>query len=240
MVSTINIVLDFEMNPVPSKFRKNDRGKSLSSEIIEIGAVMLDGDYLRKDEFSCLIRPSRNDKIEKKITRLTGITFEDVAEAAGFEEALQDFISWVMEGRDMYSADGSVCVYSWSWSDLHQLRNECEFKNVVFPEMFENWYNFQEMFPEITDIHLNRQISLEYAAQLADLGFDDVAAHRAAYDADITGELVRIVMTGEYRTRMAKVRNVLKSDIEHSTFTLSDKFGVELMALFDGSQDEQN
>lgn len=216
--------------------RRNHLKKSLSSEIIEIGAVKLDDDYAETGEFSCLIKPSRNDKIEKNITKLTGIEYEDVKDAPGFEEVLAQFEAWILEGCESDDPD-EICIYSWSWSDYYQLKKECEFKEIEFSSTFENWKNFQDMFPDITDIQLQRQISLEYAAQLADISFDNVSAHRASYDARVTGELVKIVMTGEYKTRMAKVRSVLKSDIEHSTFTLSDRFGAKLKEMFNTDQD---
>ncbi len=93
------------------------------------------------------------------------------------------------------------------------------------------------MFPKITEINLQRQLSLESAAEMAGINFEKGKAHRALYDARITSEMVQLVLTGRYLEQMAKVRDVIKPEVEHSTFSLGDKFGAQLAALFQ-DQDE--
>lgn len=233
MSETIHVVLDFEMNPVEMKHRtrETDQGvKRLASELIEIGAVKLSDAYEKLDEFEILIRPEFNTKVEENITRLTGIGMEDLEGAPVFAEALRIFAEWV--------GGEPACIYSWSNSDLQQLWSECAFKETEFPAELEDWKDFQAMFPKITEIHLKRQMSLESAAEMAGINFESGKAHRALYDAKITAELVQMVLTGRYLDRMAKVRDVIKPDVEHSTFSLGDKFGAQLAALF-GDQGDQ-
>lgn len=217
------------MNPVSAKTRSQfkRKGPHLYTELIEIGAVKLLDDYSRAGEFSVLIRPLLNTRIEPNITSLTGITCENVEEAVSFPEALEAFSAWI--------GGEEACIYSWSRNDQTQLQNECEYKDVSFPENMKQWMDFQEMFPRITEINLQRQMSLEAAAQMAGIPFDEKEAHRALYDARITAELVRLVLSGEYRESMASVRNVIKPKVEHSTFSLGEKFGAQLAALFSDS-----
>ena len=103
------------------------------------------------------------------------------------------------------------------------------------PENMMDWVDFQKMFPKVTGIHTERQLALEYAAELAGVDFDEAAAHRALYDARVTAEIAHIVLSGEYKERMKNVTGVLKSTIETSTASMAEKLGpkyAELMARF--------
>lgn len=230
MIETFHIVLDLEMNPVRvNKDGNQDRQKKLQSEVIEIGAVkMSDGNYRKLDEFSVLVKPQRNDRIEQKITSLTGITYEDVRDAVCFEDAIRMFSEWI--GNEEPSR-----LYSWSTSDSAQICHECDVKSVKLPENMKDWVDFQKMFPEATGLHTQRQLALEYAAEMAGVDYDESSAHRALYDARVTSEIVYIVLSGEYKERMKNVTGVLKKNVETSTASMAEKLGPkyqELMARF--------
>lgn len=82
-----HIVIDFEMNPVA----KNDKAvqSHLHREIIEIGAVKLNGKNEIGDQFKCYVRPEYNTAITIFITRLTGISTVDAEKGLSLNEALQ-------------------------------------------------------------------------------------------------------------------------------------------------------
>ena len=230
MIATFHIVLDLEMNPVHFiRGKTTDRQKKLQSEIIEIGAVkMRDGDYEKIDEFSILVRPQHNDRIEQKITSLTGLTYEDVKDAVTLETAIRLFSEWI-------GTEKPARLYSWSTSDSTQVCHECREKEIDVPENMSDWVDFQKMFPEATGIHTERQLALEYAAELAGVDYDEASAHRALYDAQVTAEIVYIVLSGEYKVRMKNVTGVLKKTVETGTASMAEKLGPkyeELMALF--------
>ena len=230
MIDTNHIVLDFEMNPVHhDRSRNTERRGRLQSEIIEIGAVKLSDEvYEKMDEFSILVKPQFNDRIEPKITSLTGISYEDVTDAVCYEEAVAAFSEWIGYGEP-------ARLYSWSTSDSSQICHECEEKNIPVPANMGDWVDFQRMFPQETGLHIERQLSLEYAAELAGVDFDEKSAHRALYDARVTAELVAIVLSGEYRERMKNVTGVLQKTVETSTASMAEKLGpkyAELMARF--------
>ena len=230
MIRTYHIVLDFEMNPVSyDRDRFHGKQRQLLSEIIEIGAVKIrDRTYEKVDEFSILVKPQMNDRIEHKITSLTGIQYEDVADAVSYEEALKSFSDWI-------GNEEPARIYSWSTSDSAQIQKECQEKQVEVPENMKDWVDFQKMFPRVTGIKTERQLSLEYAAELSGVDFDESSAHRALYDARVTAEIVQMVLSGEYKEKMKNVTDVLTDTIETSTATMADKLGPkykELMALF--------
>jgi inhibitor of KinA sporulation pathway (predicted exonuclease) len=244
MMEVVHVVLDFEMNPVSREVKEKNREqkhsrheKMLQSEIIEIGAVKLeDPDCRKTSEFSILVKPEYNDCIEQNIQHLTGICTEDVEDAVSYSQAIKSFSDWI--GTEKHAR-----IYSWSTSDPNQIRCECEKKHVEFPENMTDWVDFQVMFPKATGIQIKRQMSLEYAAELAGLDFDDESAHRALYDAEKTAELVQMVLTGEYKKVMKNVTGVLKSTVETSTATMADKLGpkyAEIMKRFKGTDGDAN
>ena len=73
-----HIFLDFEMNPIPRDFR--EAREIARAEIVEIGAVKLDREYRLVDRYSRFVKPEYGP-IQPHITRLTGITDADVADA---------------------------------------------------------------------------------------------------------------------------------------------------------------
>ena len=109
-----HIVVDLEMNPVGKEYR--DVRRKLNGEIIEIGAVRLNEDFVQEDEFQCYVCPEYG-MVRKHITELTGITQERVAGHPAFADSFHAFVAWIGEAETK--------IYSWSMSDIKQLRKEC-------------------------------------------------------------------------------------------------------------------
>ena len=205
---TNHIIIDFEMNPVSKKYA--DARTVLRREIIEIGAVKLNSRYEVVDRFSCFIRPEYSVAITDYITKLTGIRTADVKNALNFEDALMQFNDWIGNERNR--------IYSWSDADLKQITAECEYKNVTFPANITRWMDFQVLFPRLMGLNHEKLMSLTDAANWYGVEMDCKSAHRALYDADVTSELVRGVLTGEYK---AVAKNI------HQYYRLSDKIAEQ-------------
>ena len=63
-------------------------------EIIEIGAVMMEHNFLVLGEFKTLVKPQYNECIIKKYETLTGITTQMVHNAPEFAAAYEMFVNW--------------------------------------------------------------------------------------------------------------------------------------------------
>lgn len=202
-----NIILDFEMNPVSREYM--EARKKLHREIIEIGAVKVNmkGDLV--DKFSCLIKPQYSDDISRFIVELTGINCKELYKACTFEKALDSFMRWI--------GDSTTRIYSWSDNDYIQLKSECQYKGIAFPYNMKHWMDFQLLYPRIMGIPLYKKlISLKDAAEWAGIDFETEGAHRALYDAKITTELIRTILTGEYHEQKAEIhRRLYGDDQEH-------------------------
>lgn len=218
-MSAYHIVLDLEMNPVSVHNAGASHG--LRAETIEIGAVKINAATNQIiAEFSCVVRPEFNNRIEPNITRLTGITTSEVRTAKNFSSALIDFSRWV--GSDQ------VQIYSWSPSDYLQLYSECEAKHIAFPEALRNWIDFQAEYPKYLGYSQTRCLSLKDAARLIGTAVIPGRAHRALYDAQITAKLVLFALTGEYKHYTSSMAN---SGQRAMTYSIGEAYGSKLAAL---------
>lgn len=170
-----HIMIDLEMNPTGT-------GRDvLKNEVIEIGAVKMDEEFRVTDQFQCYVRPERGEVI-KKITKLTGITQNDVENAENFETAMERFLEW--------AGDEEYDIYSWSDSDLRQLVKEGREKGCgSVGTLADHWIDFQKEFGEMLEI--TKKLRLEYAVKCVDVE-EEGRKHSAMWDAVNTGNLVRL------------------------------------------------
>lgn len=216
------IVLDLEMNPVSESCWCDSNG--LRRETIEIGAIKIDaGTNQIVDEFTCVVKPQFNHRIEPKITRLTGISTGEVKTANTFGTAFSDFVDWI--GRE------EARIYSWSPSDYSQLRKECSAKQIDFPEELLDWVDFQAEYPKYLGYSQNRCFSLKDAANLIGTTVIPGRAHRALYDAQVTAKLVLFALTEEYKHYTSRICDVMDRTHDTMTYSIGDACGSKLAAL---------
>ncbi len=167
----VHIVIDLEMNPVQRSLK--DIRRFLLDEVIEFGAVKLDENYKQISEFQCYVKPQFSE-ITKHITKLTGITNETVADKNTFEIEFEKFFEWI-GGWDMQ-------IYSWSASDIKQLKNECAYKlpNFDVERLERQWIDIQKEFDDRIGLH--NSLSLKYAVGAMNRDFEGTA-HTALADA---------------------------------------------------------
>ncbi len=167
----VHVVIDLEMNPVQRSMK--EVRKLLLEEVIEIGAVKLDDNYQQIGEFQCYVRPEFSS-ISKHITNLTGITNEIVADKNMFVEEFENFFNWV-GGWDMK-------IYSWSSSDINQLKSECAYKLPQFDvrRLEEQWIDIQKEFDDRIGLH--NSLALKYAVGAMNRNFEGTH-HTALADA---------------------------------------------------------
>ncbi|WP_027219110.1 3'-5' exonuclease [Butyrivibrio fibrisolvens] len=218
-----HIVVDLEMNTINHK----SWARSIcTSEIIEIGAVMLDENYKEISSFRTYVKPVYNDGITKKITKLTGITDEMVQNAPLFSEALKMFTSWCLGTGD------DITIYAWSESDYDQIGGEMLLKEYEISDkeqvvLGRKWSDFQDEF----DSHLGfeRQVSLKMALDMAGVDFSG-REHDALDDARNTAELLTIFND---KTLFDKTLKKIKEVMEPKSFgsTLGDVFDFSMLEI---------
>ena len=195
----VHIVIDLEMNPVNKNFR--DVRRFTTDEVIEIGAVKLDDSYSLLDEFQCYVRPQYGE-ITKHITKLTGISQATVADKPLFPEAFQNFMDWI--------GTWDMTLYSWSNSDINQLKAECHFKMPAYDinKLEQRWYDLQKAFDDRIGLHSS--LALKHAIGAMNRDFEGTQ-HTALADAANTAAILALLQDDEEFFRvMQPVIDILK------------------------------
>lgn len=210
------VFVDFEMNPIEGSHKEEK--KICGSEIIEIGAVMLDEDFKEISFFKELIKPQFNTQIYKKWEELTGITTEMVSGAQHFGKVFSEFITWCDE-RDYE-------IYAWSNSDCSHILKEMKLKNFETYEaceyMLNHWLDFQKIYCEI--VSEEKLISLENALSACGIPFSG-RKHDALYDARNTSLLFAESKVTDLAKLVKEVKAAMSPTLESTT--LGDLFNFE-------------
>ena len=138
------IVLDMEWNqPWPgSPSSKKLLPVQIRGEIIQIGAVRVTPEQLVTDEFQALIKPKYYRRLNRRVSKLTGIKEEALREEGiPFPEVMEQFRQWC----------GSDFVFlTWGFDDIGILRENLQLFGLP-TDWTERWYNAQMIFNAQTD-----------------------------------------------------------------------------------------
>lgn len=171
------VIVDLEMCVVPRGIKREAYG--YRSELIQIGAVLVDESLEIADEFMTLVSPEYG-VVDNYIENLTGISRKSVCGAPHFKEALEMFMNWMPE---------DAVLVSWSNNDEKQIRRESEAKGVAFEgldALLESWVDCQQTFAEKMNAQKNYKLS--EALIIADIDYDE-GEHDALVDARNTAQL---------------------------------------------------
>lgn len=162
------VILDLEWNGAYSR-----RLKGFMNEIIECGAVKVDDGFQVLDTFEMLIRPQVGKKISGKISDLTSITNEDLADGTQFLQVLGRFRRWA----------GDAVVMTWGTSDILALienfRYFCGSRRIPF---LKRYVDLQAYCEQRLDYDRTKQMGLSTAAQLLGIDESEFDHHRALGD----------------------------------------------------------
>lgn len=169
------IILDLEWNQSSEEKRNND----IPFEIIEIGAIKMDGNCNIIGEFNQLIRPKVYHDMHKITEDLIHIQMEDLERGRPFEKVIDEFFRWCGE-------DYMFCT--WGNLDLTELqRNMCYYgKQPLCEEPFA-YLDVQKIFAiSFEDKHIRH--TLEHAVDVLQIE-KDIPFHRAFSDAYYTAKV---------------------------------------------------
>ena len=190
------IVIDVEMCRVHTK----NVAFPCKSEIIQIGAVMMDNAHVIRSKFSTYVKP-RFGKIDNYIYRLTGISDKTVNNAPDIEDALEKMLQWIGEN--------DVCFYSWSATDYSQIRKEIFWKcheNPRWEKLIDqgNWIDYQQTFGK--RLGSSKLYKLTDALDLAEVDVEG-HLHDGMDDAYNTACLIaKLEENKDYKTILERVR----------------------------------
>ena len=164
------IVLDMEWNqPWPgSPSARKVLPVQIRGEIIQIGAVRVTEDQTVADEFQVLIKPKYYRRLNRRVSKLTGIKEAQLRDAGiPMQEAMAQFRAWC--GED-------VIFLTWGFDDITILRENLQLYGIE-ENWVSRWYNAQMIFNAQTD-GSNAQKALKTAMEIF-----GIEATRPAHDA---------------------------------------------------------
>ena len=151
-------------------------------EIIEIGAVALDGALGLGREFSSFVRPVKEPLFTPFCLELTGIKQEDVDAAPPYPKVFSDFTAWIGP------APFELC--SWGRYDVEQFGADCARHGLPMPDTFAKHIDLRELFARRHGIPPG---PLTEALKRLKMTFEG-AHHRGIDDARNTARLAQILL----------------------------------------------
>ncbi len=164
------IVLDMEWNqPWPgSPSARRVLPVAIRGEILQIGAVRVTEDQTVADEFQVLITPKVYRRLNRRVSKLTGIKESRLREeGVPFAQAMESFRAWC--GED-------IIFLTWGFDDITVLRENLRLYHMD-EAWTDRWYNAQMIFNAQTD-GSSSQKALKTAMEIF-----DIPATRPAHDA---------------------------------------------------------
>ncbi len=176
------IILDLEWNTAFDK-----RRKEFVNEIIEFGAVKLDGDLEEIDTFSSFVKPVIEKKLTSRVKKLTHITNEDVMNADRYLPVTNAFSAWVGD-------DPETVFLSWGDMDIRALisNNSFAFSDIHIPYIHQ-YADLQGCFMKHKNLPKSHQIALASAAEMVDLDPERYHLHRALDDSILASDCLRAI-----------------------------------------------
>lgn len=162
------LVLDLEATCCDLKTIKSHR-----TEIIEIGAVMVDVENLTpSSEFQTFIKPVRHPTLTEFCRQLTSISQEQVDAAPIYPEAITQFQGWLANYPNFIFG-------SWGDYDRRQFKQDSKFHRLPYPIASEH-LNLKKKFAE--NQQLDRPYGMAHALKFVGLPLDGTH-HRGIDDA---------------------------------------------------------
>ncbi len=200
------IVLDLEWNQPYSKERavRLASGRPLMSEIIQIGAVRVDGDKQIRDHFLSAVAPRFYRELHYKVRQLTGLSGRQLKKGPSLREAAEALRAWC--GEDF-------AFVTWSNMDIPILLENLQLHGLD-SSWVGAWYDLQQIFNAQTGSG-SGQKSLSFALEQLQLPMD-APFHDALNDAYATARICQKldIERGirEYYTRSFLPENQLHQD----------------------------
>lgn len=173
------IVLDLEWNQCP--YGKSYEDKRLPFEIIEIGAVRVDGSHEITDRFREIVRPQVYTSLHFRTSEVVNLENTDLKNARFFPDVFTDFLKW---------CGGDPVFCTWGSSDLTELQRNLAYHNMDNPFPFPLfYYDIQKIFSIVFEDRRTRR-SLKYAVDHLNIP-EKIPFHDALSDAVYTAGVMK-------------------------------------------------
>ena len=171
------IVMDLEWNQSNTRYRAERNGVRLEGEIIEIGAVRVNGEMEILERYCAFVKPECYQKMNGRVADLTDITNDMIHAGRPFREVITEFLDWC--GEDEF--------LTWSENDIIMIEDNMLFHGMDIGNL-PRCYDMQLLFDDqITQE--DRSFALSYA--MWKFGIKPERSHDALNDAVNTVEVLK-------------------------------------------------
>lgn len=218
------IVFDLEWNQGEAPVTRGD--KTLTFEIVEIGAVKLNEKREKIGEFSRLIKPQIHQQMHRITGKLIHLTMEDLENGEDFQTVARDFLEWCGE-------DPRFC--SWGPLDLTEFQRNLDFYDMpLLSDRPLPFYDAQKLYSLAYDDGRSRK-SLSSAVE--ELGLvQDIPFHRALSDAEYTARIFKR-FSDRVLQRVSFDTYVTPKTKKHEIHIVFDNYAKYISREFDTKED---
>ncbi|WP_300280138.1 3'-5' exonuclease [Peptacetobacter sp.] len=175
------IVFDLEFNQgFNRKSNKTFSDNSCPFEIIQLGAVKLDSNFNIIAAFDTFVKPCLYTSMHPYVSKITGISIEDLKNAPSFKEAFKNFTDFLSD------KDSIFCV--WGKSDLRELYRNITYHNLDSSKIPKSYIDVQYYASDFINNTTAQSIGLENAIIALNLQ-DNIPYHNALNDAYYTAKV---------------------------------------------------
>ena len=171
------VVMDLEWNQSNTRYRAKRNGIRLSGEIVEIGAVRVDGNMEILDQYCEFVKPECYQKMNGNVKELTDITNEMIQQGRPFREVMTEFLDWC----------GGDAFLTWSENDIIMIEDNMLFHGMNIDDL-PKCYDMQLLFDDQVTQE-DRPFALSYA--MWKFGIKPQRSHDALNDAINTVEVLK-------------------------------------------------
>ena len=177
------IIFDMEWNMgyTPRTFEYHGVEEVLRGEVIQIGAVKMEGQEIR-DTFRVTLRPAIFRKLHHRVAKVTGLTQKDINAGLPIAEGLRRFRAWC--GED-------AALGEWGQDDMPVLK-----QNLFLVGQDESWpgkwYDLQKVYTSQRPLAEGEGLALEGVVDRLGIEKED-SFHDALADAMYTAKVMQFV-----------------------------------------------
>lgn len=181
MAQLIIFDMEWNMGYQPKTFQYKGTEQTLRGEIIQIGAVKMEGQEIR-DTFRVTLKPRIFRKLHHHVAKVTGMTQQDLDRGMPLAQGLEKFREWC--GED-------AVLGEWGLDDVPVLK-----QNLVLNGLDESWphrwYDMQRIYTMQKPRGEGESMVLENVVERLGIPKDD-AFHDALADAVYTAKVCQFI-----------------------------------------------
>lgn len=158
-----------------------DRNVNKQNEIIEIGAVKLDGEGKIVSEFAEFVKPKLHPYLSDFCIELTTITQAEIDAANYYAKVIDRFLEWI-------DVDQPYVLGSWGFYDKKQFEKDCDLYQLE-KDWLKNHISLKHQYAQINN--LKKPIGMERALKNENLILEGTH-HRGIDDARNIAKIFQI------------------------------------------------